>query len=159
MRIVGIDPGNTGALALLVDGHLMDVIDMPTIAGEPFGRRIADYLAAWNPDVIALEAVHCNGQNGSKANWSLGQSYGCINGVISTLRYPLVKMSPQMWKKLTGLIGKDKEASRRLAIELWPLHGDKFKFKKNADRAEAALIARAYGFKTIHETMETADAS
>lgn len=137
-RIIGIDPGATGALALIVNGHLQDVVDMPET-----GRLLSDTIHAWNPDRVYLEDVHCNGLNGSKANWSLGFWKGMVEGVVSSLRHPLVKMSPQEWKKLNGLIGKDKEASRFLARELYPLHADKFKFKKNVDRAEAALIARA----------------
>lgn len=154
-RVIGIDPGASGAMALIVDGHLQDVIDMPTKpGGVTSGRGIVNYLRAWDPDVVFLEDVHCNGRNGSKANWSLGHSMGVIEGVIESMRHPLVRMSPQEWKKLSGLIGKDKDVSRQLAQELWPHLYDKFKFKKNADRAEAALIGRAGVMKTVRESHE-----
>lgn len=156
-RILGVDPGSSsGGIAMIVDGHLWDVQDMPTQAGgsTTSGRQLAEYIRAWNPQLIVVEAVHCNGRNGSKANWSLGHCMGVIEGVVESLRHPLVKMSPQEWKKLNGLIGKTKDDSRELAQALWPSHYDKFKFKKNDGRAEAALIARAYVMKMVREHNE-----
>jgi len=161
-RIVAIDPGgSSGGIACIVDGHLVDVTDLPAQAGgkTTSGRGLADYLRAWNPDVVVLEDVHCNGLNGSKANWSLGHSKGTIEGVIEALRHPLVKMSPQEWKKLSGLTGKTKDDSRELAQSLWPHHYDRFKLKKNDGRAEAALIGRSYVMKMVREHNEESHAS
>lgn len=148
-RIVGIDPGLTGAVALIAEGHLRSVYDMPTLAGEIEPLALADILGQLKPDLVVLEDVHCNGRNGSKANWSLGFSKGVIQGVVSGLSHPLVKISPQEWKKMNGLSGKDKEASRRLAMELWPDYAQLFKRVKDDGRAEAALIARGELFKMV----------
>ena len=150
-RIVGIDPGKTGALALIANGHLAAVYDMPVFDGEVFGAGVRDVLAQLQPELIVIEDVHCNGKNGSMANWSLGYSKGVVMGVVGSLSHPLVRISPQEWKKLNGLTGKDKEASRRLASELWPKQAPLFKRVKDDGRAEAALIARAQLFKIVRE--------
>jgi hypothetical protein len=50
-----------------------------------------------------------------------------------------------------GLLKKPKQASQRLAIELWPQHAPMFRLAKHHGRAEAALIARAYAFQAVHE--------
>lgn len=159
MRLVGIDPGAHGGIALLVDGQLHAVDDLPAQAGgtTTSGRQLAELLRTYEPDLIVLEAVHCNGQNGSKANWSLGHSKGTIEGVIEALRHPLVMISPQEWKKLNGLTGKTKDDSRHLAQALWPSHYDAFKLKGHADRAEAALIGRAQIIRHVREHYEQED--
>jgi crossover junction endodeoxyribonuclease RuvC len=149
---MSIDPGITGALALIVDGHLQDVVDMPVADGSINGNLLSSYLKAWNPDTVVLEGVHCNGQNGSKANWSMGHCMGTIEGVCSALSHPLVKMSPQAWKRLSGLIGKDKEAGRNMALQLFPALAPKFMRRKDHNRAEAALIGRSYVMQMVRET-------
>lgn len=156
-RIMGIDPGHTGGIALIVDGHLQEVATLPQQTGgkTTSGRGLAEHIRAWNPDLIVIEAVHCNGQNGSKANWSLGHSMGTIEGVVEALRQPSVKMSPQEWKKLSGLIGKTKDDGRALAQALWPHHYQTFNTKAWGEgRADAALIARAYVMKMVREHHE-----
>ena len=46
--ILGIDPGNSGALALLsMDGGLVDLVDMPCVADGTKGRQ------AVNPALLA----------------------------------------------------------------------------------------------------------
>jgi crossover junction endodeoxyribonuclease RuvC len=158
-RIIGIDPGVRGGIALLVDGVLRDVDDLPTQAGgsTTSGRQLAEILRTWQPELIVVEAVHCNGLNGSKANWSLGHSKGVIEGVIESLRHPLAMMSPQEWKKLNGLTGKTKDDSRQLAQALWPDHYDSFKRKRDDGRAEAALIARALIIRNVRQHYEQED--
>jgi crossover junction endodeoxyribonuclease RuvC len=158
-RTVGIDPGITGGIALIVDGVLDTVTDLPTQAGgsTTSGRQLAELLRPWQPDVIVVEDVHCNGTNGSKANWSLGHSKGVIEGVVESLRHPLVKISPQEWKKMNGLTGKTKDDSRQLAQALWPDHYDAFKLKRHDGRAEAALIARAQIIRTVRQHYEQGD--
>ena len=43
MRIFGIDPGLLGALAILDDKKIVDVIDLPTMSD---GKKIKDNLIA-----------------------------------------------------------------------------------------------------------------
>jgi hypothetical protein len=52
----------------------------------------------------------------------------------------VVFVPPQKWKKAMGL-GSNKDESRILASRQWPDSAHMFNRKKDADRAEAALIA------------------
>ena len=81
---------------------------------------------------------------GAIASFSLGWSCGAVHAVVQTLSYPLVKVRPAAWKKDMGLTGKDKDASRLLATELWPKMRGHWKYKKDDGLAEAALIAEWY---------------
>jgi crossover junction endodeoxyribonuclease RuvC len=53
-------------------------------------------------------------------------------------------VTPQAWKKHVGLLNKDKDAARSLAIDLWPSWGALDKKGEGQALADAALIAR-YG--------------
>lgn len=138
MRIVGIDPGVTGAMAV-IDGTHYDVADLPVVDGFVDGSLVRDALIAWNPDVVWLEKTHTM-PKGGQANFSSGYSQGALRTAVQSLDIPLELVLPTAWKKTQGLIGKDKEASLALARNLFPamdLH-----LKKHHDRAEALLIAR-----------------
>ena len=149
MRIIGVDPGVTGGIALLVDGKLHGVIDMPVFDSEASAALIANHIQLAEPDLVVIEWVQPMPRNGSIASFSLGKNYGIVIGVCGALRHPLVKIRPNEWKKTMGLTGKDKKASLGLAIQLWPEHAEFFKRAKDDGRAEAALIARAQSYKLV----------
>lgn len=154
MRIIGIDPGINGALAMYDHGTLQEVVDMPCLAGQVDGGALADLFARKQPQMIAVERMQPMPRNGSIASFSLGVNYGVILGVAAAGAHPFITMRPSEWKRRMGLLKKPKEASRRLAIELWPNHANQFRLVKHDGRAEAALIARAYAFQAIHAINE-----
>lgn len=144
MNVVGIDPGLTGAIALVSNERLLQVWDMPVINGHVDVLGLGDVLDECEYiDTVVIEHLHAM-PRGSKASWSLGYSVGAIEAVVVMASHPLVRLSPQAWKKSLGLTGKDKSASRALAIERWPKMRDEFRLVKHDGRAEAALIALAY---------------
>jgi crossover junction endodeoxyribonuclease RuvC len=62
--LIGIDPGNSGALALLtLDGAILDIEDMPTIADGVKGRAtinaplLARLLERWRPIAAYVELI------------------------------------------------------------------------------------------------------
>ena len=150
MRIVGVDPGMSGALAVYDHGTLESVHDMPVLDGQVDGGALAELLDEWGPEMVCVERVQPMPRVGTIASFKLGMNYGIVLGVATALSHPLTTLRPVDWKRRMGLIGKTKDASRRLAIELWPNHASMFRLAKHDGRAEAALIARAYAFQAIH---------
>lgn len=148
-HIVGVDPGVTGAIALMdARGYLFWVADMPVHDSRVDGAAVAELLDLTDT-VCVVENTQPMPKNGSISSFKLGMATGVVLGCIQTLRHPLVRVRPQAWKKTMGLIGKDKDASRGLARELWPHMADEFKLKKHDGRAEAALIAESHR-RTAH---------
>ena len=150
---VGIDPGITGAIAVLDnDGSLLLLEDMPTIArgkGKSIVKRqvnpaaLHEILKPWSTSTATLEAVNSRPGQGVASVFSLGDSFGCIRSVLAVLSMSADFVAPQTWKKHYN-ITSDKEIARAKAIQLYPaasLHR-----KKDADRAEAILIAR-FGYE------------
>lgn len=151
MRLLGVDPGVSGALALLEDGRFVAAADMPTIARSKTGKKqqvngaeVARLLREWSPDAAVVELVNAmpaKGRGmGAASAFNFGESAGVIRGVLAALAIETHYVTPQVWKKLAGLSGSDKEASRMRAVTLWP--DAPLGRKKDAGRAEALLIAR-----------------
>jgi hypothetical protein len=144
VRVVGIDPGVTGALALHDGGKLVGVEDMPVYDGRTDGHDLADMLEAWQPDVIYIEQTQAMPKNGSIASFSLGMNSGIIIGVCGALSHPFVRVRPVTWKRKMSVLQKDKNGVRGIVREIYPEWADTFKRVKDHNRAEAVLISR-YG--------------
>ena len=152
MMYVGIDPGKTGAIALLSDtGDLLEVVDMPLVDRKISAPVVGGVLARLTTDrsdvgVIAVEEVNAMPGQGVTSMFTFGQAHGIVLGAAATVAmmsrgWRLTRPTPQAWKKHHGLIGKEKDASRALAHNLWPhLATSTFRNKTNG-RADAALIA------------------
>jgi crossover junction endodeoxyribonuclease RuvC len=141
--ILGIDPGKTGALALLHGTDLFDLEDMPDVTGAALGAAVADLIADLAPNEITaawVEKVHAMPKQGVKSVWTFAEGYGAILGALGALRVPVRHVTPNEWKKAARL-PKDKAAARQRACELWPAESSRFARVKDDGRAEAALIA------------------
>ena len=146
LKVVGIDPGLDGALALIGDGFLA-VQDMPT-AGTGRQRTVAAailgaVLRDWQPSYAAVERVHSMPKQGVSSSFKFGQSLGVIEGCLGALDIPVRYVSPAHWKRYFRL-GSDKEAARKMALERWPHFADRLCRKKDHGRAEAMLIGQFY---------------
>jgi crossover junction endodeoxyribonuclease RuvC len=144
---IGIDPGLSGAIAVLVDGQFEAVHDMPVVT-KGTGRKevnpadlqriIRGGTDAYNDTDVAIEKVSASPQMGVSSAFSFGDSFGCVRSVTACCNLGTVLVSPAVWKRHFKL-GKDKELSRALAVRMFPTA--QLNLKKHADRAEALLIA------------------
>lgn len=174
--LIAVDPGLTGAMAVLLsNGVAVDVIDMPVVdSGKGFVSRIVDarglayHVRRYAPAIerigdkaqgvrAVMERVGAMPAQGSSSTLSLGDSRGCIRGVIETLGVPLTDVPPQKWKRdLDLLVPRQKKGTpksekdrlkreakaraRALAIKLFPNMADRLLREKDHGRAEALLI-------------------
>jgi crossover junction endodeoxyribonuclease RuvC len=143
---IGVDPGKSGALAVLVGARLVEVIDMPvvgaTISGTLLDESIHDWVDPLHPHATraVIEDVHAMPKQGVSSTFAFGRALGLVEGVITGNGIAVHWVSPARWKRDMRL-GKDKGESRRRAIELWPDKAGLFARVKDDGRAEAALIA------------------
>lgn len=159
---VGIDPGLSGAVAVLdFTGNLVFLFDMPVMTkGKGTGsvkKMVNPYellsnlqIITRNPDAqihAALEVVNSMPGQGVSSMFSLGDTYGAIRATIACAGIALHSVTPTEWKKYFGL-SRDKEVARAYAIQTYPAHADLLRRKKDVDRAEAILIA-TYLWKTL----------
>lgn len=146
MRVIGIDPGATGAIVLLENGEPIEWIEMPVVKIGSTTRvnasALAEFLAQTEANHTYVEAVHSMPKQGVASSFNFGHNVGTIMGVLGALGMPHTLVTPQSWKKSAGLIGTDKDAARARAIQLWPRWTDLHKKGKGQALADAALIAR-----------------
>lgn len=161
--IFGIDIGLTGAVAVFTaSGQFVEVFDIPTRpAGEKAfvktivaASELATELQKRRTDgslpicyVEDLAATNTGTTIGASSLFSLGASYGRVMTVLELMGWPTVTYRPGDWKRYFGLTKKrgeekDKDASRKLALKLYPEAERFLSRKKDHNRAESILIAR-----------------
>lgn len=142
--ILGVDPGRTGAIAIIDHhGQIIDIEDMPPATGAALGaciRSLLDDLASWTIDRAYVEAVHSMPRQGVRSVWTFAEGHGAILGALGALGIPVELVPPATWKKAMRVTA-NKGTSRQRALELWPSEAERFRRVKDDGRAEACLIA------------------
>lgn len=151
---LGIDPGLSGALAVLdQDGALIAHHDLPTLDKGGYVRRRIDGLrlreillrflpggaiSSGHRTVAAVEHVGFRKGDGGASGASLAHSMGVIEGVLAGLGVQYVlRPPPQIWKGAMGVLRAGKGGACSRAAALWPVLKD-----ARHDVCEAALLAR-----------------
>lgn len=142
--VIGVDPGLTGALALLDSyGQLLDVHDMPVMGKGVSARGVADIIRDFQTDirevVCVIEDVHSMPKQGVASSFGFGRSKGVVEGAAAAAGLRIIYVTPALWKRQMKVTAK-KGSSRDLATDRWPKFADQFKRVKDDGRAEAALI-------------------
>lgn len=154
MIIAGVDPGLTGAVALMdgLTGGLTRVIDAPRLKkGKGLGELDAGALAGifreWRPYLVVLERQQAMPGQGVSSSFKNGMGYGTYRGILVGLDLKLAVVSAQVWQKemFQGAAGEGKERSIYVAKDLFP-HVTWLKSKHG--RSDAALIAE-YGRRRL----------
>jgi crossover junction endodeoxyribonuclease RuvC len=152
MRVLGIDPGTRGGLAVIEisDGaapQLIDAIDIPTVGTGAKERVDAIALASWitahRPQHALIERAQARPKQGASSGFKYGRAVGALEAALACCAIPMTVVEPTGWKKFHQLRGGDKEASRQRALRLFPSAHALLARRKDHGRAEAALIALA----------------
>lgn len=149
--LIGIDPGASGAVAILEkNGKLVHVFDMPSVevmSGGKAKKRVSPEMLAAELKLYAdqgatavVEQVGAMPGQGVSSMFAFGESFGLAKGVLAGLGIPTSTVTPGKWKKAMG-VNAGKDGSRAKAAQLWPSQAGEFKRVKDDGRAEAALIA------------------
>jgi crossover junction endodeoxyribonuclease RuvC len=163
LSIVGIDPGLTGAIAILGDDNTLVCHTMPIFEPEKARRTIneAEVIGIFRSHNIRHVFIELVGggmtgkKQGGNTMFNFGEGYGILKGITAALQIPRSFVPPAVWKRYFRLLKTDKEASRARASEIFPYYTDQWaKIVKNSKkgiegittdqaggRAEAALIA------------------
>lgn len=136
---IGIDPGNTGAMAIIHDDEI-DIVDFD----NPKFFYILNYAKYW--DVCAMiENVHSMPGQGVSSTFKFGSAFGQAIGMLKSFSIPYELISPQKWQKVIFDSAKPtdrKQGSLDMARRLFPELIKKYlSRKKDHNRADALLIA------------------
>ena len=154
MRIIGIDPGLSGGIAILDDLKIFDIYDMPIMSEGKKNKNQLNSAQLVNiirknliPDgdtFLIVEQVSAMPGQGVTSMFNFGQTFGSIKGICAALNLPIFFVRPAKWKKHFDLINSSKDASRTKVIEMYPSISPRLSKKKDVNKADAILIARYF---------------
>ena len=135
---LGIDPGLSGALAIVetINGVpvLIDAIDMPSTGTGAKARvdiiAAAEWIAKHAPSTAYVERAQAFPGQGASSGFSYGRAVGAIEAVVALCSIPMILVEASVWKRQLHLPGKDKEAARQKALQLFPSQHALFARKK-----------------------------
>ena len=154
MKIIGIDPGLSGAIAVLENNKVLNIFDMPIMSEGKKNKRqlnsaqlvklLKDNILKNEEISVVVEQVNAMPGQGVTSMFNFGQTFGAIKGVCAALELPIFFVRPSKWKKHFELINSSKDASRTKVIEMYPILSNQLAKKKDVNKSDAILIGRFY---------------
>ena len=154
MKIIGIDPGLSGAIAVMHDKKVINMYDMPVMAEGKKNKRqlnssqlvniIKENINENEETIVVVEQVNAMPGQGVTSMFNFGQTFGAIKGVCAALKLPIFFVRPSKWKKHFELINSSKDSSRTKVIEMYPTLSAQLTKKRDVNKSDAVLIAKFY---------------
>ncbi len=154
MKIIGIDPGLSGAIAVLKNKKVLNIFDVPVMSEGKKNKRqlnsaqlvklLKDNIKDDEEVSVVVEQVNAMPGQGVTSMFNFGQTFGAIKGICAALGLPIFFVRPLKWKKHFELVNSSKDSSRTKAIEMYPLLSSELSKKKDVNKSDAILIARFY---------------
>ena len=136
---IGIDPGKTGAVAILDNkGNYINVLDF---GQEGLMPALTDYAPVVK--FAYLEKVHSMPGQGVVSTFNFGENFGWWQGVLGSLGIPYTTIRPQDWMKKYSLHKSSPSDKPGLTVARKLFPEAPLNLKKHHNRADALLIARA----------------
>ena len=154
MKIIGIDPGLSGAIAVLENNKVLNIFDIPVMSEGKKNKRqlnsallvnlLKENINKEEEAVVVVEQVNAMPGQGVTSMFNFGQTFGALKGICAALELPIFFVRPSKWKKHFELINSSKDASRTKAIEMYPKLSNQLSKKKDVNKSDAILIARFF---------------
>mgnify|MGYP001218290174 FL=1 len=154
MKIIGIDPGLSGAIAILENNKVLNIFDIPVMSEGKKNKRqlnsallvdlLKENINQEEEVAVVVEQVNAMPGQGVTSMFNFGQTFGALKGICAALKLPIFFVRPSKWKKHFELINSSKDASRTKAIEMYPKLSSQLSKKKDVNKSDAILIARFY---------------
>jgi len=141
--VAGIDPGRTGAMAVLnSDMKIIDICDW--FSADHVHDFIEGLRGLCDIDMIILEKVHSMPKQGVKSVWTFAENFGMWQGLITAHGLPYQIVPPKQWMAGQITPSDHKDVKKRALTVCRRLYPDSkwFKLEKHHGRADAVLMAR-----------------
>lgn len=166
--VIGIDPGISGGIVALNNGHIVDITSMPstpTLLWEHFRYLGFPMISQRDECHCFIENVHSMPTDGVHSAFVFGQGLGRLEGVLAATGLgEALKVKSSVWMEYFGLkrdkASKDdpnkheepkydyKKRIKQKALDSIPSSEKKWKEKINLKTCDAYLIA-LYGYKSL----------
>lgn len=123
MIIIGIDPGQSGGIAVIeytISTYSALAVSMPDTESDVIAEILLAKRSA-GPVIAYLEQVNAMPKQGVSSTFKFGLSYGFLRGALAALEIRRNFVRPQVWQKALGCMSKgDKNVTKRKAQEQFP---------------------------------------
>ena len=145
-RILGCDPGVSGALALIdFDANSIEIHDMPITKIDGKSRinhhTLANLIFLLDADLAVVEHVSASPQMGVVSAFNFGQSFASIVQALASSQTPYELVAPNVWTRVMGVKAKENDSSRQRASMLMPQFSQHWPNKGHHGRSDAALLS------------------
>ena len=99
MKIIGIDPGLSGAIAFLENNKVLGIFDMPVMSEGKKNKKQLNSAQLVNifrenmnneeETIVVVEQVNAMPGQGVTSMFNFGQTFGAIKGVCAALNLPI----------------------------------------------------------------------
>ena len=154
MKIIGIDPGLSGAIAVLKNNKVLNIFDVPVMSEGKKNKRqlnsaflvnlLKENIEKDEEVAVVVEQVNAMPGQGVTSMFNFGQTFGALKGICAALELPIFFVRPSKWKKHFELINSSKDSSRTKVIEMYPSLSNQLTKKKDVNKSDAILIAKFY---------------
>ena len=110
MKIIGIDPGLSGAIAILENNKVLRIFDMPVMSEEKKNKRqinsallvniLKDNISNNEEISVVIEQVNAMPGQGVTSMFNFGQTFGAIKGICAALQLPIFLLDRQSGKNI-----------------------------------------------------------
>lgn len=148
MNVAGIDPGLSGALAIIGEQGVVFLDDLPVhrVSSGKAPRSelnlalLRAMLVSQDIDHVVIERIGARPGQGTVSMLRFGYAAGAVAGMVVGLLYPLTFVGPQRWQRAVGC-GPSPEDARQRASQLFPGIAGQLSRKKDVHKADAILLA------------------
>ena len=112
---IGVDPGKSGAIAILYEDATVEFIDND----EPLvtiSDKIREVDMEHNIKMITIEDVHSIFGASAKSNFQFGFNVGTLHGFFKALQFPIDTIQPKAWQKHIGVKSTIKGKAVKTAV-------------------------------------------
>jgi len=110
MKIIGIDPGLSGGIAILEKNKVLNIFDMPVMSEGKKNKRqlnsaylvslIKENIKSNEEVVVVVEQVNAMPGQGVTSMFNFGQTFGAIKGVCAALELPIFLLDRRNGKNI-----------------------------------------------------------
>jgi hypothetical protein len=156
MRIIGIDPGLSGAFFYIDDEMNFAVEKLPVKDGKIDVLALTRDLQYLNPTHVFIEKIFLTGREGGQSAMTIGSNYGRLMALLELKDITLIEVQPRFWQRALGLKGGSraivKQQAKDLAVSRFGLTPFMFgKSRKPHDGCTDAACIALYGVLYLME--------
>ena len=99
MKVIGIDPGLSGGIAILQEKRVLGLFDMPVMSEGKKNKRqlnsaqlvniLKENIETKDEIAVVVEQVNAMPGQGVTSMFNFGQTFGAIKGVCAALKLPI----------------------------------------------------------------------